>query len=40
MAAADLELSDSDLREIQAGLSRVQVEGERYPAALAALVGR
>jgi aryl-alcohol dehydrogenase-like predicted oxidoreductase len=30
----------SPLAQIQSGLSRVKVEGERYPAALAALVGR
>jgi aryl-alcohol dehydrogenase-like predicted oxidoreductase len=40
MAAADLKLSDGDLGAIQAGLSQVQVEGERYPANLMAVVGR
>ncbi len=40
VAAADVRLTADDLREIQAGLSRVRVEGERYPANLMAIVGR
>jgi aryl-alcohol dehydrogenase-like predicted oxidoreductase len=40
LAAADVELSLADLREIDAALSTVTVQGERYPAPLAAMVGR
>jgi aryl-alcohol dehydrogenase-like predicted oxidoreductase len=38
IAAAAVELSDDDLRAIDQTLTRVQVQGERYPAHLAAAV--
>jgi aryl-alcohol dehydrogenase-like predicted oxidoreductase len=38
IAAAAVELSDDDLRAIDQALTRVQVQGERYPAHLAAAV--
>ena len=40
LGGATVELSDSDLTEIRAALSAIQVLGDRYPAALAARVGR
>jgi aryl-alcohol dehydrogenase-like predicted oxidoreductase len=40
LAAADVALSPGDLRDIDGALSMVAVQGDRYPAALAALVGR
>jgi aryl-alcohol dehydrogenase-like predicted oxidoreductase len=39
-AAADGELEAADLRQIEAALAEIKVIGERYPAQLAALVGR
>jgi len=38
--AADLELSASDLREIEDAASTVTVQGARYPENLEALTGR
>jgi aryl-alcohol dehydrogenase-like predicted oxidoreductase len=38
--AAAVELSDADLRKIRDDLSHIQVEGDRYPAHLAARVGK
>jgi aryl-alcohol dehydrogenase-like predicted oxidoreductase len=32
LAAADIELTATDLREIDVALSRMTIEGERYPA--------
>jgi aryl-alcohol dehydrogenase-like predicted oxidoreductase len=40
LSAADVELSHDDLRQIAASLAQVQVRGDRYPAHLAARVGR
>ena len=40
LAAADVALSPGDLRDIDGALSTVALQGDRYPAALAALVGR
>jgi aryl-alcohol dehydrogenase-like predicted oxidoreductase len=40
VGAAALELSIVDLRRIGEALSRIQIQGERYPARLAARVGR
>jgi aryl-alcohol dehydrogenase-like predicted oxidoreductase len=40
LGAARIELSGADLARIGAALARVQVQGDRYPARLAALVGR
>jgi aryl-alcohol dehydrogenase-like predicted oxidoreductase len=39
-AAADVELEAADLRQIEAALAEIKVIGDRYPAQLAALVGR
>ena len=39
-AAADVELEAGDLRQIEAALAEIKVIGDRYPAQLAALVGR
>ncbi len=39
-AAADVELEPTDLHEIDAALAEIQVVGDRYPAQMAALVGR
>ncbi len=38
--AADAELELTDLRDIDAALAEIQVVGDRYPAQMAALVGR
>jgi aryl-alcohol dehydrogenase-like predicted oxidoreductase len=38
--AAAIELSAEDLRNIGASLSRIKVQGDRYPAHLAARVGK
>jgi len=38
--AAAIELSTEDLEKIGKAVSRVQVQGERYPAHLAARVGK
>ena len=35
-----LELSDADLRQIAGALEQVTIQGDRYPAALQARVGR
>jgi len=40
LAATAIVLDQSDLRKIGAALEKVQIVGERYPAALQALVGR
>jgi aryl-alcohol dehydrogenase-like predicted oxidoreductase len=40
LGAADVALSDDDLRQIEAALSGIAVEGARYPEKLQALVGR
>lgn len=40
IAAADIELSVDDLREIERALSQVTVQGDRYPEHLQKLVGR
>jgi aryl-alcohol dehydrogenase-like predicted oxidoreductase len=40
IGAADIELTADDLREIDGALSAVTVQGERYPAFLAAMVDR
>jgi len=40
LGAAGIELSSTDLARIGVALSRIQVQGDRYPARLAALVGR
>jgi aryl-alcohol dehydrogenase-like predicted oxidoreductase len=40
LAAASIELSDGDLRTIARVLDQAKVQGERYPAALQARVGR
>ena len=40
VAAASVVLSAEDLRQIQDALSGIKVEGDRYPAHLAARVGR
>jgi pyridoxine 4-dehydrogenase len=40
VGAADVSLGESELREIAAALARIELRGERYPAHLAALVGR
>jgi aryl-alcohol dehydrogenase-like predicted oxidoreductase len=40
LAAADVELSASDLKEIQSAAAKISVEGERYPEHLMATIGR
>jgi len=40
LAAADVELSQDDLRGIASSLAQIQVQGDRYPAHLAARAGR
>ncbi|HSR00824.1 MAG TPA: aldo/keto reductase [Sphingomicrobium sp.] len=40
LGAVNIDLDDEDLREIDQELSKVDVQGERYPAERAALVGR
>ncbi|HEV2465237.1 MAG TPA: aldo/keto reductase [Acidobacteriaceae bacterium] len=40
LAAADVELSTDDLREINQALSEIEVQGARYPAQLQAMVNR
>jgi aryl-alcohol dehydrogenase-like predicted oxidoreductase len=40
IAAEGVKLSSDDLREIDAALAQIQVQGDRYPADLAARVGR
>jgi aryl-alcohol dehydrogenase-like predicted oxidoreductase len=40
IGAASIELTQGDLREIEGALSRIAVQGDRYPAKLAAMVGR
>jgi aryl-alcohol dehydrogenase-like predicted oxidoreductase len=40
LGAANIELSAEDLRRIEEALSHIQVEGDRYPAHLAARAGR
>ena len=38
--AADVQLSEADLRELQAAASQIQIEGERYSPQQMAMVGR
>jgi aryl-alcohol dehydrogenase-like predicted oxidoreductase len=40
IGASSIELSQGDLRDIEGALSRVAVQGDRYPPKLAAMVGR
>jgi aryl-alcohol dehydrogenase-like predicted oxidoreductase len=40
IGAASIELRKGDLRDIEGALSRVAVQGDRYPPKLAAMVGR
>jgi aryl-alcohol dehydrogenase-like predicted oxidoreductase len=40
IGAASIELTQGDLRDIEGALSRVAVQGDRYPPKLAAMVGR
>jgi aryl-alcohol dehydrogenase-like predicted oxidoreductase len=40
IGAAAIELTADDLRQIEAALARIQVQGDRYPAHLAARAGR
>jgi len=40
LGAADVELTDEDLNEIESATSQIEVRGDRYPAELQARVGR
>jgi len=40
LGAADIELTDEDLNEIESATSQIEVRGDRYPAELQARVGR
>jgi aryl-alcohol dehydrogenase-like predicted oxidoreductase len=40
LGAADTQLTDDDLRDIDAAVSKIDVQGERYPPFLAAMVDR
>ena len=40
VSAADVELTPDDLQQINDALAHIQVQGDRYPAHLAALAGR
>lgn len=40
IGAVSVELTAEDLRDIEAAAANIQIEGDRYPAALAQLVGR
>jgi len=40
MGATSVHLTDSDLQEIHSAIEKVPVEGDRYPAAIAAMTGR
>ena len=40
LGAADVELTEEDLREIESATSEIEVQGDRYPAELQARVGR
>jgi len=40
LGAADVELSTADLRQIEASLEHIHVQGDRYPAHLAARAGK
>ena len=40
LGAADVELTASDLRSIESAVSKVEVQGARYPEHLQKLVGR
>ena len=40
IAAASIELTDADLREINEGAAEIEPEGDRYGAAQQAMVGR
>ena len=39
IGAPDLELTDGDLREIEAAASKIEIQGGRYPDALEARTG-
>ena len=40
VGASAVELTPSDLRQIEEALAQIKVQGDRYPAHLAARVGR
>jgi len=40
LGAAAIELTDDDLQQISQALAEIEVQGDRYPAHLAARVGR
>jgi hypothetical protein len=40
LAAADVQLTAEELRDIESTLSRIKVQGDRYPADLQERVGR
>ena len=40
LGAANLELTADDLRQIEGALANIKVQGDRYPAHLAARAGR
>jgi len=40
IGAANIELSSEDLRDIQSAVSKITVQGDRYPAHLQQRVGR
>jgi aryl-alcohol dehydrogenase-like predicted oxidoreductase len=40
LKAADVELSADDLKEIETAAAAIQVEGDRYPPQLMAMIGR
>jgi diketogulonate reductase-like aldo/keto reductase len=40
IGAADVELSADELRDTNSGVSRITVQGDRYPAYLQQLLGR
>jgi hypothetical protein len=40
VAAADVQLTRDELEQVEASLAQIQVQGDRYPAHLAARVGR
>ena len=39
IGAAELELTDADMREIEAAASKIEIQGGRYPDALEARTG-
>jgi hypothetical protein len=40
LAAADVQLTPEELRDIESTLARIKVQGDRYPADLQERVGR